>query len=166
MEYKDYYKTLGVERKATADAIKSAYRKLARQHHPDINKEKGAEERFKEISEAYKVLKDPEKRAAYDQVGSGFKPGQEFRPPPNWDAGFESSGGESASLVISSRRFSGGLAAAEPAAARAFGCGARIIMPRCSSTSKIVQGGLARYPCTAPSLTRMARCKSGNVKSM
>jgi curved DNA-binding protein len=95
MEYKDYYKTLGVERKATADAIKSAYRKLARQHHPDINKEKGAEERFKEISEAYEVLKDPEKRAAYDQVGSGFKPGQEFRPPPNWDAGFEFSGGES-----------------------------------------------------------------------
>src|SRR4029453_14121011 len=92
MEYKDYYKTLGVDRKATADAIKSAYRKLARQHHPDISKEKGAEERFKEIAEAYEVLKDPEKRAAYDQVGQGFRPGQDFRPPPGWDQGFEFSG--------------------------------------------------------------------------
>ena len=94
MEYKDYYKILGVERDAGADAIKSAYRKLARKHHPDINKEKGAEERFKEVAEAYQVLSDPEKRAAYDQIGRGFKPGQEFRPPPDWDAGFEFSGGE------------------------------------------------------------------------
>jgi curved DNA-binding protein len=94
MEYKDYYKVLGVERDAAAETIKSAYRKLARKHHPDINKEKGAEDRFKEISEAYEVLKDPEKRAAYDQVGRGFKPGQEFRPPPDWDSGFEFSGGD------------------------------------------------------------------------
>jgi curved DNA-binding protein len=94
MEYKDYYKALGVERDASADAIKTAYRKLARRYHPDINKEKGAEDRFKEISEAYEVLKDPEKRAAYDQIGRGFKPGQEFHPPPDWDAGFEFSGGE------------------------------------------------------------------------
>jgi curved DNA-binding protein len=92
MEYKDYYKTLGVERDATVDAIKSAYRKLARKYHPDINKEKGAEDRFKEVSEAYEVLSDPEKRAAYDQVGQGYRPGQEFRPPPDWDAGFEFSG--------------------------------------------------------------------------
>ena len=94
MEYKDYYKILGVERDSQADAIKSAYRKLARKYHPDISKEKGAEERFKEVAEAYEVLSDPEKRAAYDQVGRGFKPGQEFRPPPDWDAGFEFSGGE------------------------------------------------------------------------
>ena len=94
MEYKDYYKILGVERDANADQIKSAYRKLARQSHPDINKEKGAEERFKEISEAHEVLKDPEKRAAYDQAGKGFRPGEEFRPPPGWDAGFEFSGAE------------------------------------------------------------------------
>ncbi len=94
MEYKDYYKILGVERDAAADQIKSAYRKLARQFHPDINKDKGAEERFKEISEAHEVLKDPEKRAAYDQLGKGFKPGEEFRPAPGWDAGFEFSGEE------------------------------------------------------------------------
>ena len=94
MEYKDYYKILGVERTASADDIKAAYRKLARQNHPDINKEKGAEARFKEIAEAYEVLKDPEKRAAYDQVGQGFRPGQEFRPPPGWDSGFEFSGGD------------------------------------------------------------------------
>jgi len=95
-EYKDYYKTLGVEKDATADAIKTAYRKLARKYHPDISKEKGAEDRFKEVSEAYEVLSDPEKRAAYDQVGQGYRPGQEFRPPPDWDAGFEFSGGEGA----------------------------------------------------------------------
>ncbi len=89
MEFKDYYKTLGVARDASADEIKSAYRKLARQFHPDINKAPGAEARFKEIGEAHDVLKDPEKRAAYDEVGAGFKAGQEFRPPPGWDAGFE-----------------------------------------------------------------------------
>src|SRR4051794_6232180 len=95
MEYKDYYKTLGVEKAASADDIKSAYRKLARKNHPDVSKEKGAEDRFKEISEAYEVLKDPEKRAAYDQLGQqGFHPGQDFRPPPGWDAGYEFSGGD------------------------------------------------------------------------
>jgi len=89
MEFKDYYKTLGVERNASADDIKRAYRKLARQFHPDINKTPGAEARFKEIGEAHDVLKDPEKRAAYDEVGAGYQAGQEFRPPPGWDAGFE-----------------------------------------------------------------------------
>lgn len=83
MKYKDYYKTLGLERGASQDDIKKAYRRLARKYHPDVSKEKNAEERFKEIGEAYEVLKDPEKRAAYDQLGQ-HRPGEEFRPPPDW----------------------------------------------------------------------------------
>ncbi len=93
MEFKDYYKIMGVDRNATQDEIKRAYRKLARKYHPDVSKEPDAEARFKEIGEAYEVLKDPEKRAAYDQLGANWKAGQDFRPPPGWDAGFEFSGG-------------------------------------------------------------------------
>ena len=84
MEYKDYYKILGVERSADADAIKASYRKMARKYHPDVSKEKDAEDRFKDLQEAYEVLKDPEKRAAYDQLGSNWRAGQDFRPPPGW----------------------------------------------------------------------------------
>lgn len=93
MEFKDYYQILGLERNASQDDIKRSYRKLARKFHPDINKEKDAEEKFKEIGEAYEVLQDPEKRAAYDKFGSNWQQGQDFEPPPNWDAGFEFSGG-------------------------------------------------------------------------
>ena len=95
MEYKDYYSALDVEKTATQDEIKRAFRKLARKYHPDINKDEGAEGKFKEISEANEVLSDPEKRAAYDQLGQGYQPGQDFRPPPDWDTGFEFSGASS-----------------------------------------------------------------------
>src|SRR5882672_3146197 len=87
MKYKDYYAILGVKRDAGADDIKNAYRRLARKYHPDVSKEKDAEEKFKEMAEAYETLKDPEKRAAYDQLGR-HAAGQEFRPPPDWGQQF------------------------------------------------------------------------------
>ncbi len=93
MEYKDYYKVMGVARDATEAQIKQAYRKLARKYHPDVSKEKNAEAHFKEVGEAYEVLKSPEKRAAYDQLGQGHSAGQDFRPPPDFGSGFEFSGG-------------------------------------------------------------------------
>ncbi|MGA1871672.1 MAG: DnaJ C-terminal domain-containing protein [bacterium] len=87
MHYKDYYAILGVSKTASQDEIKKAYRKLARKYHPDVAKNSGSEAQFKEIGEAYEVLKDPEKRKAYDQLGR-YQPGQEFRPPPEWDEKF------------------------------------------------------------------------------
>ena len=84
MKYKDYYKILGVARGAGDDEIKKAYRKLARKYHPDVSKEPNAKEKFQEVSEAYETLRDKEKRAAYDSLGSGFRQGQDFRPPPDW----------------------------------------------------------------------------------
>lgn len=92
MEFKDYYATLGVARTATADEIRKSFRKLARKYHPDVSKEPDAEKRMSEVNEAYNVLSDPEKRAAYDNLGRGHRAGETFTPPPGWDAGFEFSG--------------------------------------------------------------------------
>src|ERR1700760_3236680 len=92
MQYKDYYQILGVGRGADADELKRAYRKLARKYHPDVSKEKNAEERFKEVQEAYEVLRDPEKRAAYDHLGRDYRAGQQFRPPPDWAQRFGAGG--------------------------------------------------------------------------
>src|ERR1700685_3909073 len=94
MQYKDYYEILGVTRSAGADEVKRAYRKLARKFHPDVSKEKNAESRFKEVQEAYEVLRDPEKRAAYDQLGRDYRTGQQFRPPPDWSQRFGQSGSQ------------------------------------------------------------------------
>jgi curved DNA-binding protein len=91
MKYKDYYATLGVDRNAGADEIKRAYRKLARKYHPDVSKEKDAEEKFKEVSEAYETLRDAEKKAAYDQLGR-HRPGEEFSPPPDWGQAYGAGG--------------------------------------------------------------------------
>ncbi|MBU1723135.1 MAG: DnaJ domain-containing protein [Gammaproteobacteria bacterium] len=87
MEYKDYYQVLGLTKEATQDDIKRVYRKLARKYHPDISKEDNAEEQFKQVGEAYEVLKDPEKRAAYDQLGVDLQAQRDFRPPPSGAAG-------------------------------------------------------------------------------
>lgn len=87
MKFKDYYETLGIERQASPEEIKKAYRRLARRYHPDISKEEGHEELFKAVSEAYQTLSDPEKRKAYDELGR-HRPGEEFHPPPEWDSRF------------------------------------------------------------------------------
>lgn len=92
MEFKDYYAVLGVERGASEDEVKRAFRRLARKHHPDVSKAPDAALRMQELNEAYEVLRDPQRRAAYDRVGQGRQGGQDFTPPPGWDAGFEFSG--------------------------------------------------------------------------
>ena len=88
MKYKDYYAILGVERTASADDIKKAYRRLAHKFHPDVAREKNAKEKFQEVAEAYEALKSPEKRAAYDRLGQRYRPGQDFQPPPDWERQF------------------------------------------------------------------------------
>jgi len=91
MQFKDYYRILGVSREETPANIKKAFRKLARKYHPDVSKEPDAEARMREINEAYAVLSDPEKRAVFDQVGGAYQTGQDFKPPPDWHSGFQSS---------------------------------------------------------------------------
>jgi curved DNA-binding protein len=93
MQYRDYYAVLGLQRGALGDDVKRAYRKLAHKYHPDVSKERNAEAKFKELQEAYEVLRDPEKRAAYDQLGPGYRSGQQFRPPPDWEQRFHARGG-------------------------------------------------------------------------
>jgi curved DNA-binding protein len=131
MQYKDYYRILGVPRDASADDIKKAFRKLARKYHPDVSKEGDAEARMKEINEAHTVLSDPERRAAYDQLGRGWKPGQEFHAPPGWEEQFESSSrgfapgeeGEFSDFFAELFGHLGGLHGAGPRAARPRGRG-------------------------------------------
>ena len=94
MEFRDYYKTLGVARDASADDIRKAYRKLARKYHPDVNTGTESEAKFKDVNEAYEVLKDPERRAAYDQLGQEPPSSGRYRPPPDWDGGYQFTGGE------------------------------------------------------------------------
>ncbi|MEZ6191526.1 MAG: DnaJ domain-containing protein [Phycisphaerales bacterium] len=91
--FQDYYKTLGVKRDASQEDIQRAYRKLARKYHPDMNKEADAAEKFKQVGEAYEVLKDPEKRQRYDTLGADWKAGQQFRPPPGWESRFRGGAG-------------------------------------------------------------------------
>ncbi|MGB3211070.1 MAG: DnaJ C-terminal domain-containing protein [Desulforhopalus sp.] len=92
MDYKDYYKTLGITKEASQEEVKRAYRKLARKYHPDVNKEVDAEVKFKEINEAHEVLKDAEKRKAYDTFGNDWQNGQDFKPPPNWKNRYQGAG--------------------------------------------------------------------------
>jgi curved DNA-binding protein len=139
MKYKDYYAILGVKKEATPDEIKTAYRKLARKYHPDVSKEKDAEAKFKEMSEAYETLKDPEKRAAYDELGT-HRPGEEFRPPPDWGRQFSepfsggSGGFEDLDLSSSSQASPGDRRAAVRRAAT-MRCPAATTRPSCGFRS-------------------------------
>lgn len=98
MQFKDYYTIFGLPRDASPEDIKRTYRKLARKYHPDVSKEPNAEEKFKELGEAYEVLKDPQKRAAYDRLASGRRAGDEFTPPPDWSTSFDFGAGPDAGL--------------------------------------------------------------------
>lgn len=152
MQYQDYYRVLGVPRDAPAAEIKSAFRKLARKYHPDISKEADAEARMKEINEAYAVLSDAERRAAYDQLGANAQAGQEFRPPPGWDAGFEFSGDgfnarETADFSDFFAEMFGRMGGRQVAGATPV---ARTIMPRScwiSRTASLAPPGRSRCGC-------------------
>jgi DnaJ-class molecular chaperone len=133
MKYKDYYKILGVERSASEDDIKKAYRRLARKFHPDVSKEPNAKEKFQDVSEAYETLRDKEKRAAYDSLGSGFRPGQDFRPPPASAAGAARTSAASTCRSCSSRSAP---SAAPPASAGAAASSAAAPWPSPGRTTR------------------------------
>jgi len=157
MQFKDYYQTLGVARDASADDFEESVPQLARKYHPDVSKEADAELHMKEVNEAYAVLSDPEKRAAYDQLGRGYQPGQDFRPPPDWDAGFEFSGQdfsphEAAGFSDFFAELFGRMAARAPVRSvptPASGRRAKITTPRCCS--------IWRTPSAAPPADQPAR---------
>ena len=144
VKFRDYYETLEVPRGATEEEIRKAYRKLARKHHPDVNRsDKSAEEKFKEINEAYQVLSDPEKRKRYDQLGANWKAGSDFTPPPGsaraqvrasvTSRTYSAPSGRPTGSAISSRVC---LEGAGAAAKRPFAGGARTSRPRSRSRSK------------------------------
>ena len=146
MKYTDYYAALGVERGASQDEIKKAYRRLAQKYHPDVSKEPGAETKFKEIAEAYQTLKDPEKRAAYDALGTRPQ-GEEFRPPPDWareHGGAEQFSFDDVDFADLFSRF-GAAAAAGRSAAASSATG----MVRCP-------GRISSYPSRSASKMRIA----------
>ena len=142
VKFRDYYEVLGISKTATEDEIKKAYRKLARKHHPDVNPgDKSAEDKFKEINEAYEVLSDADKRKRYDQLGPNWKAGADFTPPPGWEVralNLETlaavSGVVRAGLVSFSRACLA--AGAAPAPALGFECKARMSRPRSRCHSK------------------------------
>lgn len=142
MKYKDYYATLGVAKTASADEIKAAYRKLARKYHPDVSKEKNAEEKFKDVGEAYETLKDAEKRAAYDDLGN-HTANQEFRPPPGWEQSFGGRAGQSFDDVDLADLFAGlggrrgGRARTGPAPGRDYEAAVRISFDQAFNGSEI-----------------------------
>jgi curved DNA-binding protein len=161
MEFKDYYQIMGVPRDATEAQIKQAYRRLARKYHPDVSKEKDAEARFKEVGEAYEVLRSPEKRAAYDQLGQGPRPGEDFRPPPDWGAGFEFSGAGSSGSDYSDF-FESLFGGAQRAGGRAFHAGrsqdhhAKVMLDLDAS----LRGGARQFALRVPELDPEGRLVS------
>jgi curved DNA-binding protein len=179
MDFQDYYKTMGVARDATQDEIKRAYRKLARKYHPDVSDDAEAEEKFKAVGEAYEVLKDPEKRAAYDQLGSQYKAGQDFRPPPDWGQNFEFRGGGASGFGDGGADFSdffsslfgqmGGGGSGQPGGRGAFQMRgedhhAKISIDVADSYSGVTRGISLRLPEVTPDGHVMTRNRALNVK--
>ena len=157
MKYKDYYKILGVKRDAGADEIKKAYRKLAQKYHPDVSKDPGGEEKFKEVGEAYETLKDPEKRAAYDQLGT-YRPGEDFRPPPGWGQAATASRGFSFDDLDLADLFAG----PGRQARRRAGAGTHSACP--GRTMKSRPTSRSRTPIAAPRSSSTWRCRNSTSR--